>query len=193
MTTAVVAACASVFVAVLVFILNQSGQLRQERRQARLTRISSQLRELYGPLNALVDTNERIWESLRMAQLPTHEERRTGLATDDWLRWRNQVLMPTNRRMRDLIIEHADLFAEADVPEPFLGFCAHVASMEVVLVAEADGHRIEAMIHHPGTAYVNYVHETFARLKHEQQQLLRLTAPTSTELRLHESTGRALE
>jgi hypothetical protein len=58
MTAAVIAASASVLVAVLAYILNQRGQVRQELRQARLARVSSQVRELYGPLNAMVDVNE---------------------------------------------------------------------------------------------------------------------------------------
>lgn len=181
-TTAVVAASASVFVAVLAFILNQTGQLRQERRQARLERVSSQLRELYGPLNALVDANERIWESLRAAQLPTLDQRSADLTTDDWKRWRDQALMPVNRRMRDLIVEHADLFVESAVPEPFRELCAHVASMEVVLAAEAEGRAVDALIRHPGAAYVDYVHDTFTRLKNEQGSLLHLTARSDTAL-----------
>lgn len=84
MSAAVITASASILVAVLVFTLNQRAQIRQERRQARLARINSQLRELYGPLNALVDVNERIWEALHDSGLPPERsggpgaERRAG-------------------------------------------------------------------------------------------------------------------
>jgi hypothetical protein len=90
----------------------QRGQVHQERRQARLARVSDQLRELYGPLNALVDVNERIWEALRQSHLPPQADRRPEASTEDWRRWRDHALMPANRRMRDLIIEHADLLVE---------------------------------------------------------------------------------
>jgi hypothetical protein len=140
-SAAVIAASASIVVAVLVFILNQRAQVHLERRQAWLTRINSQLRELYGPLNALVDVNERIREALRESRLPPQAERRPEAGARDWLRWRDRALMPVNRRMRELIMDHADLLVEADVPEPLLDFCAHVTSLEVILAAEADAVR----------------------------------------------------
>lgn len=171
-SAAVITASASIVVAVLVFILNQLAQVRQERRQARLTRVSSQLRELYGPLNALVDVNERIWEALRESRLPPQEKRRPDVRTEDWLRWQKHVLMPVNRKMRDLIIEHADLLVETDVPQPLRDFCAHVTSLEVVLAVEKMGREERALIRHPGSAYVRYVSNTFSHLKSEQQRLL---------------------
>ena len=173
MSAAVITASASILVAVLVFILNQRAQVRQERRQARLARVSSQLRELYGPLNALVDVNERIWEALRQSRLPPQADRRQDAGTEDWRRWRDYALMPANRRMRDLIIEHADLMVETDVPQPLRDFCAHVTSLEIVQVAEANALKERALIGHPGAAYVAYVRSTFAALKNEQQRLLR--------------------
>ncbi len=162
--------------AVLVFILNQRAQVRQERRQARLSRINNQLRELYGPLNALVDINERIWTALRESGLPPQAERKPELGTDDWRRWRANSLMPANRRMRDLITEHADLLIEAEVPQPLRDFCAHVASFEIVLAAEAEGLSERTLIGHPGAAYIAYVRDAFAYLKNEQQRLLQMTA-----------------
>ena len=178
MTAAVIAASASILAAVLAYILNQRGQLRQERRQAALARVSSQVRDLYGPLNAMVDVNERIWEKLRDSELPPQAERRPEAGTQNWRRWRDGALMPSNRKMRDLIVENADLLVEAEVPQVLRDFCAHVSSVEIVLAAEAEaeGTKERALIPHPGAAYVQYVRETFAALKLEQQQLLRTVA-----------------
>lgn len=174
MSAAVITASASILVAVLVFILNQRAQVRQESRQGRLARVSSQLRELYGPLNALVDVNERIWEALRESHLPAQAERRPDAGTEDWRRWRDHALMPANRRMRDLIVEHADLLVETDVPQPLRDFCAHVTSLEIVQAAEAEGVNEGALIKHPGNAYISYVRDAYASLKKEQQRLLRM-------------------
>jgi hypothetical protein len=173
-TAAVIAASASVLVAVLVFVLNQREQIRQERRQARLTRLSSQLRELYGPLNAMVDVNERIWEALRDFELPPQTERRPEAGTDSWRRWREGALMPTNRKMRDLIVEHADLLVETEVPQALRDFCAHVTSIEIVIAAETKGMTEPPLISHPGAAYVTYVRNCFTALKLEQRKLLRM-------------------
>lgn len=171
-STAVITASASIFVAVLAFILNQRAQIRQERRQARLTRVSSQLRELYGPLNALVDVNERVWQTLRQTNLPSQAERRSESGTEEWRRWRDHALMPTNRRMRDLIVDHADLLVGTNVPQPLRDFCAHVASLEIVVAAETEGLKEPALIQHPGASYTSYVYTTYAYLKDEQQHLL---------------------
>jgi hypothetical protein len=172
-SAAIITASASILVAVLVFILNLRAQVHQERRQARLARVSSQLRELYGPLNALVDVNERIWEALRESHLPPQADRRPEAGTEDWRRWRDHALMPANRRMRDLIIERADLLVETDVPQPLRDFCAHVTSLEIVQAAEEKALKERVLIGHPGAAYVAYVRGAFASLKNEQQHLLR--------------------
>lgn len=178
MPAAVITACASVTVAVLAFLLNQRAQLRQERRQARLTRINSQLRELYGPLNALVDVNERIWHAMRSTTLPRQPDRHPGSGSEEWRRWRDQALMPANRQMRDLIVDHADLLIEQYVPEALRDFCAHVASLEVVLAGQARGLYESALLRHPGARYVEYVRESFAHLKCEQRELLDTTIRT---------------
>lgn len=159
MAAAVITASASILVAVLALILNQHAQIRQEYRQARLSRVSSQLQELYGPLNTLVDVNERIWQVLRQSRLPPQAERRSESSTEEWRRWRDHALMPANRRMRDLIFDHANLLVETDVPQPLRDFCAH------------------ALVPHPGAAYTSYVSRTYTYLKDEQQHLLATTKP----------------
>ncbi|WP_019932845.1 hypothetical protein [Nocardia sp. BMG111209] len=171
MSTALIAAGASIFVAALTFLLTQRGLVLQERRHARLIRISSQLAELYAPLRVLVDVNEHVWESLRASGLPPRAERRPD-GPADWRRWRDHVLMPANRAMRDLILEHADLLVEAPAPDPLGEFCAHVAALEVALAAEATGTIVPPLVRHPGDPFVSHVRNTFAQLTSERQRLL---------------------
>lgn len=171
---AVITASASVLVAVVLFVLNQRNQGRQEIRQIRLARVNSQLRDLYGPLNFLVSVNEQLWSSLRENQMPAQQHRSPQAGDQDWRRWRDSALMPVNRRMRDLIVEHADLLNEDEVPPPLQDFCAHVASLEVVLIREADGLVGPPLVRHPGRAYVEYVEKAFAELKRDQLRLTRM-------------------
>jgi hypothetical protein len=178
-TTAIIAASASVLVAVLAYILNQRGQIQQEGRQALLARVSSQVRELYGPLNALVDINERIWDALRDSELPPQSERSPDAGTESWQRWRDVALMPANRRMRDLIIEHADLLIDTAVPQVLRDFCAHVTALEIVISAEGDDSHVRPLTPHPGAAYVEYVQESFVTLKQEQQRLAQAMATSA--------------
>jgi hypothetical protein len=84
--------------------------------------------------------------------------------------------MPANRKMRDLIVENADLLVENEVPQVLREFCAHVTSMEIVLAVEAKGAAQRPLIPHPGSEYIAYIHNTFTALKMEQHQLLRTAA-----------------
>ncbi|CAM5232707.1 hypothetical protein GCM10010329_62860 [Streptomyces spiroverticillatus] len=182
MLAAAITASATLVVAIVAFLLNQWSQLRFERRQTRVTRIGEQLRLLYGPLNALVESNEHIWETLQPSVVPPGAQRRTADPSPEeratWDRWFTHAFMPTNRKMRNLIIEHADLLVEPELPEPLRLFCAHVAACEVALAAPAaEGTRPDVLIRHPGTPYATYVRESFARLKAEQLRLLGLLTP----------------
>lgn len=173
MTAAIVTASASVIVAMLIFVLNQHAQIRQEQRQVRLDRLENQLRKLYGPLNSLIDVNERIWQALRESRVPAKLERSPEGGSDEWRRWRDLALMPTNHKMVNLIIENADLLIETEVPKVVSDFCAHVTSLEVVVAAESDGEKQRTLIAHPGAQWVDYVRSRFKVLKGEQNDLLR--------------------
>jgi hypothetical protein len=74
--------------------------------------------------------------------------------------------------MRDLIVDHADLLVEPDLPQALRDFCAHVTSLEIVSAAEAEGVQERALVGHPGAPFVTYVREAFLRLKQEQRRLL---------------------
>ena len=192
MATAVITASASMIVAVLVFLLNRQNQYQFERRQALLARVNAQLRELYGPLHALVRVNELVWKFLRDdSVLPPSGERvdagRLGeRELGAWKAWLSHSLMPANVRMRDLILGHADLIIEAEMPDPLIDFCAHVSAYEVLLLSEgkSDGTAGNRLIGHPGDAYVDYVDHSFAVLKARQGHLLALTAARGKRLPL---------
>lgn len=179
MLTAVITASATVIVATLVFALNQWGQVRTERRQASLSRLDAQVRDLYGPLKVLTDSNEAVWCMLRAAFLPASAERRSGIALTDsdderWMAWIRQELMPVNRQMRDVILKNAHLLIESELPEPLRAFCAHVAAYEVFLAAEprSRGLVLPTLIRHPGDRYITYVNEAYAGLRQRQSRLL---------------------
>jgi hypothetical protein len=139
---------------------------------------------LYGPLHALVRVNELVWNSLRdNSVLPPSAERVDARQLGErelgtWKARLSHSLMPVNQRMRDLILEHADLIIEAEMPGPLLDFCAHVSAYEVLLLSEdgSGGTAGNRLICHPGVAYVDYVDRSFATLKTRQSRLIALTA-----------------
>lgn len=173
MAAAVISACTTVIVAALAFALNQYAQMQAERRQARLVRVNSQLKELYGPLYVLVDVNECIYHGLMAAGLPGKRHRTKDTLAVEWKKWLDHALFPANVKMRDLILSHGDLLREEAMPDELRRFCAHVSYAEVSRAqgtqgAEADG----AYLRHPGDAYPDYVRGAYAALKREQRELL---------------------
>lgn len=178
MAVAVFTASASVTVAVMVFVLNQWGQARGERRQARLERVNAQLRDLYGPLKALTDSNEAVWEAMRDSHLPAVGARRSAgalpdLDDRDWTDWLTYALMPANRQMRDVIVGNAHLLIEPELPDPLRAFCAHVAALEVALARSAGHAPVEpTLIHHPGRSLAAYLDASYAALRQEQEVLI---------------------
>jgi hypothetical protein len=173
-----VTAIASVLIAVLAYVLNQRGELARARRQARLDRVDAQLRDLYGPLLVLVESNERTWDAFRRQHLPPAEVRRRGVELTEeqrklWRRWVLTVFLPSARRMREVIVAHGDLFIEDRIPGVVLDFCAHIASYDVTVAAWEAGEEEKVLVSHPGADFVTYVRESYQDLKEAQAEVLR--------------------
>jgi hypothetical protein len=179
---AIITASVTALVAIIGIVASQVAQRETERRQARLERVNAQLRELYGPLFALSEVNEAIWRRSREVWLPSTEVRRSGSELspghrDEWNDWFRNVFMPTNRAMRDLIVAHAELLIETEMPGPLMDLCAHVAAYEIVLLETSPDLKREPLFRHPGAPFVDYTRSSFAALKAQQRALLRQSAP----------------
>ncbi|GAA5006826.1 hypothetical protein [Kitasatospora paranensis] len=176
-----VTATASILIAVLAYALNQRGETTRTKRQAHLDRLNSQLRDLYGPLLVLVESNERTWDAFRQQHLPPAEERlRGGQLTEEqdrlWRCWALTVFVPTARRIRDIIVDHGHLFIEDQMPQVVLSFCAHVASYEVTVAEWEAGGEANVLVRHPGEGFAAYVRESYRSLKEAQAGVLRAQA-----------------
>jgi hypothetical protein len=144
-------------------------------RANRIDRLNAQLRDLYGPLMALVLSTNALFQTWRRRDLPlpqgwagsTPEER------EEWRYWMRTVFMPLNRRIAETIILHADLVEEDFMPPQLLALCAHVASYEALL--ERWDHEVyDRFIPHilfPNIV-VPYVTRRFNDLKQRQTKLL---------------------
>ena len=84
------------------------------------------------------------------------------------------VFMPLNERMQNLIIEHADLLDEPEMPNCLLMLCAHVSAYKSVLRQWEDGDytRNWSVVNFPREELLAYTEQTFKRLKAEQARLL---------------------
>ena len=61
----------TISLAFIGYLITYFNNLRLSQRKEKLERVNSQLRELYGPLFALVNTSEIAWKSFRSVYRPS--------------------------------------------------------------------------------------------------------------------------
>jgi hypothetical protein len=125
----VIALIVTIFLAAIGYVATYTMNLRLARRKDRLERINRQLSELYGPLNALNMAAMRAWTELQQRHALwgtdvyfTEAEADamppfTATAAETWRLWMTHVFMPLNRRMVEIVVNHADLLIEKNIPQ----------------------------------------------------------------------------
>ncbi|MFJ6655266.1 hypothetical protein ACIQNG_02715 [Streptomyces sp. NPDC091377] len=178
MIAAIVTAGASMAIAVIAYWLNHRGEVRRSLRAARIDWVSSQLKDLYGPLLVLAETNERAWKEYRRAYFPANlGEPEEGPLSESmsmlWHMWVETVFAPRARQIREIVTARGDLIIEREMPAVLLDFCAHAASYDALL-ADWDSASVNnsTLIRHPGSSFLSYVRESYDSLKAEQEYLL---------------------
>jgi hypothetical protein len=171
---------ATVFVAFAGFLAAYLNNLRLTQRKDRLDRVSRQLSDFYGPLLALASTGSSTWELFRTRYRPEGSfwHRQPSPSDEEahiWRLWMTEVFMPLNRRMVEVIRSKADLLDDAEVPQCLLDVCSHVASYEPVLKRWEGGDFREntPLANFPARELLQYLSESFLRLKANQQSLLK--------------------
>lgn len=169
----------SVLLALLSYFATYFNNLRLAQRKERLERVIRQLQQLYGPLYALVRASTITWDAFRQTGTrrgpfwdlnnpPTKEE------AAEWRLWMSSVFMPMNERMQGIIIEHADLLDEPEMPNCLLSLCAHVSAYKSVIRRWEQGDYTHnwSVINFPREELLAYTKHTFNKLKAEQSRLL---------------------
>jgi hypothetical protein len=176
MAAAIITVCVA-FVGYLATYLNG---LRLTQRQERLSRVNRQLSDFYGPLLALVESNRQIFEAFAaFHRRPdgTSPFGGGGSATDlelvEYRLWFGTVFLPNIRRMRDIVVDHADLLIEESMPPVLLKLCAHVSGYEITTTRwdRGDYSQHLSVVAYPEDVW-EYARTSFAKLKHEQATLL---------------------
>jgi hypothetical protein len=170
--------------AVLGVLATYRFNLHLARRKDQLERVNEQLKDLYGPLLALVSAADRAFKEFRKQYRPN-----VGHFWDPnpppneseavaWRTWITTVFMPLNRQMRDHIVRTAHLINGTEMPECLLELSAHVSAYEPIL-AQWDrndfSEHTPPSILFPGKDVLAYAQHEFMELKKLQQDLLRTT------------------
>jgi hypothetical protein len=180
-----VSAAVSLVVVALGYLSTYRTNRRLNERQDQLSRVNSQLSELYGPLLLLVSADTATWDAFSQKYMRDREFFFEGKRSADelvlWRTWVTAVWMPTNRRFYDTLVSHGDLIVDDVVPKVFLDFCAHVQSFEAVLARWADGDvsQLSSLLNHPGEPLLRHIEERYLSLKRYQTTLLATTRARS--------------
>lgn len=155
--------------------------LRLAQRQERLARVNRQLSDFYGPLFAITEANSRIFEAFAQRHVRPdgrspfdHEQPPTEEELAEWRLWVTTVFLPNIRVMRDLVVRHADLLREPEMPPLLLKLCAHVSGYEITAARWQQGRYDQhlSLVSFPSEAVAAYAQEGFTALKREQATLL---------------------
>ncbi|MCW8217337.1 hypothetical protein [Streptomyces griseolus] len=179
MITSIVTAGAGIVIAIMAYWLNHRGEVRRSLRKERINWVSSQLKDLYGPLLVLAETNERAWREYRRAYFPPDPvEPPEGSLTESvsmrWHAWVKTVFAPRAQQIREIVTARGDLIIEREMPAVVLDFCAHAATYDALLADWGTAAVNDStLIRHPGSSFLSYVRESYITLKAEQEELLK--------------------
>ena len=113
-----------------------------QQREGRIDRVNRQVRLLFGPLLACVNSSKAAYEAMAGQHgLPGRPEAFAHSIRSDpegpeaqaYRRWMKEVLQPLNERAAALVFEHSDLLDAATISPVLLRFIAHVAANRVML------------------------------------------------------------
>jgi hypothetical protein len=171
----------TLFIALSGYAVKYLNDLQLARRKDMLERVNQQLRDLYGPLFALINASNITWQAFvaEYCQDPKfHEDGGISPHSDEteriWRHWMRNVFMPLNSQMSKLIIDHADLLEEEEMPDCLLRLSAHVHGYEGVLAAwdEKDYSHHKSLTRFPSEPLTEYATSSYGSLKSRQAQLL---------------------
>lgn len=134
----------TVLLALVGYFATYLNDLRLSKRKDRLNRVERQLKDLYGPLFSLIRVSNMAWDSfVTLYQADTTlwspDSPPTEKDWNIWRLWMREVFMPLNLEMAKVVINHADLLEETEMPECLLFLNAHVQTYKAVIKAWDSG------------------------------------------------------
>lgn len=169
----------TILLALLGYLATYLNSLRLQRRADNLRFVSAQIDELYGPLYVITQTGQMLFATL---QVKRHREGRSKEDTGapapsrtrtDWHIWVEQVFMPLNEQLEQVLINKAHLIIEDEMPQCLKLFMAHSAGYKAVIKKWQMGDFSEgtSVIEYP-VEIVEYAEQSYLKLKKQQQKLL---------------------
>lgn len=168
----------AIILALVGYLFTYFYNLHFTRRADKLSFIEKQINEFYGPLYVTVLVSENVFMVLpkKGVHLGMFFESETRVEKDiyEWRIWLENVLMPLNRQIVNIIVNKAHLIIEEIVPQCLRKLVAHVADYEVIVKKWSKGDFSEAISSVPFPDDLReYAEKSYNDLKGEQVKLLR--------------------
>lgn len=177
--TFVITTSLTILLALFGYLFTWFSGRRVTQHQAQLDRVNQQLSDLYGPLFALTESSDISWRAFRSRHQPNSRyfskiNPPSDADIETWRLWMQTVFMPINSQMVEIIQNNAELLIESDMPKCLLLLLAHVASFKAVIERweRGDFSEHESMVVYPSEELINYVNESYRKLKREQAELI---------------------
>jgi len=169
----------TIFIALSGYLFTYFHKLSLKKREDRLRLIEKQINEFYGPLYMTIRATEIMFVALYAKRKASGMNFLDGDAPksekniSEWRIWVEDIFMPLNERVLDLIIEKAYLIREKDVPICLLNFVAHVAGYRAIIKKWKKGDFSEAVSPFPYPKDLKeYAEKSYLELKEEQLRLI---------------------
>ena len=153
---------------------------RQEQRKERLERINLQLNELYGPLLAIVQSNQKAWDSLIAKHdcIPNFYKKALNPPPEqvaEFHNWMRTVFIPNNEKLHEIIINNTSLLVEDVMPKVLLDLMAHIMEFRIQFEGRKDKQSpvAETINKYPGAQLLSYCEVRFRELKTEQVGIIK--------------------
>lgn len=137
----IVPVASAALIAVLGWVATYFHKWHFDKKANKLDRVNKQLRELYGPLYAMLMAGNATWEAFWKNHRPSHGKNSyfgNGVNVTDeekevWRNWMENVFEPFNAETEKLILKNIDLLESDHIPSSFVDALAHIAAYKAVL------------------------------------------------------------
>lgn len=170
----------TILLAIIGYLATYWNSLLIARRNDQLELINKRLGDFYGPLYIATQSSNRAYKAF-LSKLRRNPESRlvdrhrapTEAELLEWRLWVENVFMPINEHIEDLILNNAYLIQEKEMPECLLQFIVHVSAYKAITEKWRNGdfRDIDSIIDFPKELEV-YATDSYKQLKARQIELL---------------------
>lgn len=169
----------TIILAIAGYLFTYFHTLKLKQRDDKLHLIEKQINEFYGPLYMTVTATSIMFYALREKirakgkRFLDEDAPKSKNDISEWQIWVENVFMPLNEKILELMINKAHLIREKEVPGCLLEFVAHVAGYRAIIKKWGKGDFSESVspFSYPNDL-MEYARNSYLQLKEEQLKLL---------------------